>query len=71
MKIPKYIDEALKKRTKSACKVLEYDEIVTNFIDKYHIDVDSEDYEGGCEMFTNPRDSEQAVRKAILTHCKY
>lgn len=51
MKIPKYIDEALRKRTSCACKLLTYDEIVTDFIDKYHIDVNSEDYGGGCEIF--------------------
>lgn len=66
MKIPKYIDEALRKRTSCACKLLTYDEIVTDFIDKYHIDVNSEDYGGGCEMFINPHDSEEAVRQAIL-----
>lgn len=59
MKIPKYIDEALHKRTSSACKLLKYDEIVTKFIDKHHIGVDFEDYDGGCEMFLNPYDSEQ------------
>lgn len=70
MKIPKYIDEALRKRTSCACKLLTYDEIVTDFIDKYHIDVDFEDYDGGCEMFINPHDSEEAVRQAILNHNK-
>lgn len=70
MKIPKYIDEALRKRTSCACKLLTYDEIVTDFIDKYHIGVDFEDYNGGCEMFLNPYDSEQAVRQAILNHNK-
>lgn len=70
MKIPKYIDEALRKRTSSACKLLAYDEIVMNFIDKYHIGVDFEDYNGGCEMFINPYDSEKAVRQAILNHNK-
>lgn len=70
MKIPKYIDEALHKRTSCACKLLKYDDIVTNFIDKHHIGVDFEDYDGGCEMFLNPYDSEQAVRQAILNHNK-
>lgn len=70
MKIPKYIDEALHKRTSSACKLLKYDDIITSFIDKYHIGVNYEDYEGGCEMFTNPYKSEEAVRQAILNHNK-
>lgn len=70
MRIPKYIDEALKKRTQCARKLLECDDIVTNFIDKYHIDVDYEDYDGGCEMFINPYESEEAVRQAILNHNK-
>lgn len=70
MKIPKYIDEALHKRTSSACKLLKYDDIITSFIDKYHIGVNYEDYEGGCEMFTNPYKSEEAVRQAVLNHNK-
>lgn len=70
MRIPKYIDEALKKRTQYARKLLECDDIVTNFIDKYHIGVDFEDYDGGCEMFVNPYESEEAVRQAILNHNK-
>lgn len=32
--------------------------------------VDYEDYDGGCEMFVNPYDSEEAVRQAILNHNK-
>lgn len=70
MRIPKYIDEALKKRTRYARKLIECDNIVTDFIDKYHIGVDYEDYDGGCEMFFNPDESEEAVRQAILNHNK-
>lgn len=68
MKIPKYIDDALVKRRKAAIKLLDYDSIVTTFINNNQLDVDFEDYDGGCEIFLNPYDSEQAVRQAILNH---
>lgn len=68
MRIPKYIDEALIKRRKTAVKLANCDEIVTDFIIKHNIDVDFEDYCGGAEMYSNPYASEQAVREAILKH---
>lgn len=68
MKIPKYIDEALKKRTKAAIIVSKNDTIVTDFINKHNIDVNSEDYYGGVEMYVNPYESEDAIRQAIEDH---
>lgn len=68
MKIPKYIDDALIKRRKAALKLMDYDGAVTDFIEKNQIDVNSEDYAGGVEMYSNPYDSEKAVRQAILNH---
>lgn len=70
MRIPKYIDEALRKRAKCAFRFLQYDDIVSKFIEKHDIDVNSEDYGGGVESITNPYESENAVRKAILAHKK-
>lgn len=66
MKIPKYIDEALRKRANAAYRFLLCDDIVSEFISKYGIDVNFEDYGGGVESISNPYESEKAVREAIL-----
>ena len=66
MRIPKYIDEALRKRTKAAHKLLEYDCIVSDYIEKYNIPVDTANYRLGCEMLLNPDVSENSIREAIL-----
>ena len=68
MKIPKYVDEALKKRTKAAIIVSKNDAIITDFINKHNIDANSEDYCGGVEMYANPYESEDAIRQAIENH---
>lgn len=68
MRIPKYIDEALRKRANAAFRFFQYDDIVSKFIEKHDIDVNSEDYGGGVESITNPYESENAVREAILAH---
>lgn len=70
MRIPKYIDEALRKRANAAFRFLQYDVVVSEFIEKHNIDVNSEDYGGGVESITNPYGSEKAVREAILAHEK-
>lgn len=68
MKIPKYIDDALRKRTKAANAFQEYDWIVSNWIDKHGLedDIDSADFHGGVESIVNPDVSEQNIRNAIL-----
>lgn len=70
MRIPKYIDEALRKRANAAFRFLQYDDIVSKFIKKHDIDVNFEDYGGGVESIANPYESENAVREAILAHKK-
>lgn len=67
MKIPKYIDEALKKRTKAAEDFNRYDWIVSNWIDEHGLgeDIDLENFHGGVESIVNPRVSEKAIRSAI------
>lgn len=69
MRIPKYIDEALRKRANSAFRFRQYDDVVSTFIEKHNIDVNFEDY-GGVESIFNPYGSEKAVREAILAHKK-
>ena len=69
MKIPKYIDEALKKRTKAAMAFNEHDWIISDWLDKNGIsdDLDFEDFHGGVESVVNPRESENRIREAILS----
>lgn len=68
MKIPKYIDEALKKRTKAAFAFNEYDYIVSEWITKNGLDEDIDGCHiyGGCESIVNPSSSEATIRDAIL-----
>lgn len=65
MKVPKYIEKALEKRIKGANMVSEADTIIEDFINKNNIDAYWEDYGGGVEMYVNPIDSAEAIRKAI------
>lgn len=67
MRIPKYIDEALRKRANAAFRFLQYDDVVSKFIEQHNIDVNSEDYGGGVESITNPYESENAVQRSYLS----
>lgn len=51
MKCPKYIKEALDKRLKAAQQFNHYDLIVSEYIDKHDLDVDSCHYHGGCRKY--------------------
>lgn len=66
MKIPKYIDNYLDRRVKSAEQLMKYDWIITDWLDKYDIEVEDFDYCTGVEMYMNPVDSANRIRKAIL-----
>lgn len=66
MKIPKYIDQALNLRTKSAVQLNKADTVIADFIIKNDIAVESYDYCSGVEMYANPYDSEDRIREAIL-----
>lgn len=65
MKIPKYIDLTLKRRTAGAEQYLKYDAIITEYIEKHYLDVDECHYQTGCESICLPRSSEKVIRKAI------
>lgn len=71
MRIPKYIEEALQKRTNAAYRFMDYDCIVSDFIEKNGIELDTVHYGLGCESLVNPDSSANAIRKAILAHEKY
>ena len=68
MKIPKYIDTALKRRTRYAELLNSASSIVDDFIRNNGLedDIDMADWLTGCEIYVNPGAAEMAVRKAIL-----
>lgn len=65
MKCPKYIKEALDKRLKAAQQFNHYDLIVSEYIDKHDLDVDSCHYHGGCESTVFPESSYHTILEAI------
>ena len=65
MNLPKYIDEALTKRTKYACKLNDAMNVVDDWLDKHNIECESYDTHTGCEIYINPFSSEQRIREAI------
>ena len=67
MKLPKYIDNLLKRRAKLANDLMDVDYQITQFIAKYNIEVESCDYCTGVEMYVNPDSSAERVRQAILS----
>lgn len=69
MKIPKHIDDALRKRTKAAEMFNHYDWIISEWIDKNGLDndIDTADFHGGVESIVNPKTSEANIRLAILS----
>ena len=65
MKIPRQIDTALRLRTKYACLLSDKCAIVDKWLDKNGIECAYYDTYGGCEIYTNPYNSEQRIRKRI------
>ena len=68
MKIPKYIDKALRLRTKYAILLSNQEHVVDKWLDKHGIDCEYEDTHGGVEIYVNPQDSEERIRQAIAEH---
>lgn len=67
MRIPKYIDEALKKRTKAANDFNKFDLIVSEWICKHGFDedIDTACFHGGVESIVNPESAEYEIREAV------
>ena len=67
MKIPKYIDEALRLRTKFSVALMKYCYIVDEYLERNGIIDLCEDYDvlTGCEILANPYDSEDRIRAVI------
>lgn len=65
MKIPKYVDTALKRRTLYAERLDNVMRIVDEFLDKNEIECESYDTHTGVEIYCNPYDSESRIRECI------
>lgn len=65
MKIPLYIEKALIKRAKYAGAFTEADYVVSNWLDKHGIEIDTADYWSGAEALCNPWDSANRIAEAI------
>lgn len=65
MKIPKYVDTALKRRTLYAEKLNDAMWIVDEFLDKNKIKCENYDTHTGVEIYYNPLDSERRIRECI------
>lgn len=66
MNIPKYILKALGRRARAAESFNTNDLIISKFIDKHNIEIESYDYHGGVESIVNPYNSAKRVALAIL-----
>lgn len=65
MEIPKYIDKALTKRTKYACRLDDAMKVVDDWLDKHNVECEDYDTHTGYEIYVNPFSSEQRIREAI------
>lgn len=68
MQIPKRIELLIQKREKLALKLDNACQELDEWLDKHHIDVPCEDVHGGCEIYANPQESADSVRKSIINH---
>ena len=65
MQIPKKVLSLIEKRAKLASKLQEVNFELDEWLDKHQIDVESEDYRGGVELFEDPYGSAERVLEAI------
>ena len=65
MNIPKYIDKALKQRTRYAMLLNSASVTVNDFLEKHGIEPDEAAWLSGCMIYCEPYSAERIVRKAI------
>lgn len=65
MRIPKKILLLVEKRAKLASNLQDVNYELDEWLDKHQIDVESEDYRGGVELFEDPYGSAERVLEAI------
>lgn len=68
MKVPAYIDEALRRRTRAAETYTRNDFIISKFLDDNGLsnEINSEDFHLGVEGIVHPKESEKRIRIAIV-----
>ena len=68
MEIPKYLDQALKRRTRYAQLLIGAGNVVDDYILAHHLEdkIDTSCFLTGCEIYVNPLAAENAVRRAFL-----
>jgi len=66
MKIPKYIDKFLKRRTFLAYQLMIASSVVDDWLDKNGIEPDEACYHTGVCIYAEPDNAEREVRRAIL-----
>ena len=66
MKIPKYIDNLLKQRTRLSVRLMIASTELDEWLDKNDIEPDEACYHTGVCIYTEPDNAEQDVREAIL-----
>lgn len=72
MKVPAYIDEALRRRTKAIKQFKKNDFIISEYIEKNGLerDIEPKDYHCGVETIIHPEQSEKRIRIAIASKRK-
>lgn len=65
MKMPKYVDAALQRRTRLAKQLENACCIVDTFLTTHGIDPDSSCWLSGVEIYESPDEAEEVVRNAI------
>lgn len=65
MKCPKYISDALDAKVRAANLFSKYDYIISEWLEKHTIEVDSCHVWGGVEGLVNPESSATCIRDAI------
>lgn len=67
MKIPKKIEILINRRAKLAKDLNLVDYELSEWLDGHNVFVEDYDYRTGCEMYANPDDSAERIKKAILS----
>jgi len=65
MKIPKYIDRLINTRANLALQLHDADYRLSEWLEKNHVEAESCDVFGGCELYVNPWSAAERTREAI------
>jgi hypothetical protein len=65
MKIPKYIDKLIDRRSRLASALIDVCGELDDWLEKNGVDTEMEDTRGGVEIYVNPYSSAERIRQAI------